>query len=67
MRDRREEFISHLSYHETTLLSFFSVQGSSQTAVGVLPQRVSRQPPARPLYESRRRGRGAEEAAGGFI
>ena len=43
--------ISHLSNHETTLLSFFSVQGSSQTAVGVLPQRVPRRPPARPLRE----------------
>ena len=66
MRDRREEFISHLSYHETTLLSFFSVQGSSRTAVGIWPER--------PVYRRRRlfygAGRYATEAVepdGGVI
>ena len=36
MRDPSGKTISYLSNHETTLLAFFSVQGSSQTAVGVL-------------------------------
>ena len=67
MRDRREELVSHLSNHETTLLSFFSVQGSSRTAVGVFGQSVSSYRRRRLFYRTGRYATEAVEPDGGVI